>query len=77
MDKDQGFWPKKWEDYEPGDETFPRSSKQTPKRADSYVTRREMQEFQRSIYDLMRLFLDFYLASAIEPETIRFDINYN
>ncbi len=42
-----------------------------------YVTREEMEEFQRSIYQLLWLFLEFYFTAAMELETPYIDVYLN
>ncbi len=45
--------------------------------ANTYVTRSEMQEFRRGLCELMRIFLDFYIATAMELDTIYLDVDHN
>ena len=78
MDMNKRFELLKWKGYKPPmtDLTY-RSSEDSPLQADTYVTRDEIYEFQSSVYELMRLFLDFYIACAIELETSSFDVHCN
>lgn len=42
-----------------------------------YVTREELEDFQRSVSQLLWLFLEFYVTAAIELETSYIDIYLN
>ena len=75
MDMNQPLEPVKWNAFEPGAE-LPRSGK-PPKQAEAYVTWDEMRKFQRNMYELMRLFLEFHVGSAIEMENPYLNIHLN
>ncbi len=69
--------PFKWDGYEPQTELFHRDSGEPLEQADGYVTKGELKEFHRSICDLMSVFLEFYLTSAIELDAPYFGMYLN
>ncbi len=77
MDVNQELGSLKWSAFEP-QAKLPRSgSGKLPKQTNDYVTWGEMQEFQRSICQIIRLLLESYLTDAIELEPAHFDIHLN
>ena len=77
MDMNRELEPLKWNAFEPRAKLSHNSSGKLPKKANDYVTWDEMQEFQRSIYELMGLFLESYLTNIIELETPYCNIHLN
>ena len=77
MDLNQRLDPLEWNTCEPQVELPFRSSGSSQKQSDAYVTRAEMQEFKRGICELMHLFLEFYLTTAIELDAPYIDVHLN
>ncbi len=77
MDLNQELSPRRWSPNGFRARVFPRSNRELPGQAYAFVTRAEMPGFQCGLCELIRLFLEFYADSAIEPSGTYIDVYLN